>query len=186
MSPHARLASMRDRGWALLLAGALLLTGCTSPATVSPAPTATATVPADPALTTHFPDDFTPTTAETETVRVADAIVALLPATIVTHVDSVAQLNPATADGGANYGVLRIISLSPTVDPVAIAKTMVQKMEASGWSERQSTDDASGVHLVTLTSNAKPNISWFLQLSGDPRVEGQSVIQVQLVSPDLP
>lgn len=160
----------------------LALTGCTSP----DSPTPTETVPADPALSSVFPDDFTGDFAKSETVRLADAIVALLPASIVVHVDNTDQLVAATASSGTYYGVLRIISLDHTNDPVAISKTMVQKLEASGWIQRQSTDDATGVHLVTLSSNRKPNISWLLQLSGDPRVSGQSVIQLQLVSPDLP
>ena len=187
MSARARLTPMRRRAGTLalggILVGILALTGCT--ATPSAAPTPSASVISDPALVTVFPNDYTAATAQAETVRVADEIVALLPASVVIHVDSVAKLNPATANAGANFGVLRIISLKPAVDPVAIAKTMVQKIEASGWSQRQASD-VSGVHLVTLTSNAKPNISWLLQLSGDPRVTGQSVIQLQLISPDLP
>ena len=143
-------------------------------------------MPADPALKTVFPNDFTGGTAGAETVRIADAIVALLPATIVVHVDNTDKLVAATSSSGSYYGVLRIISLDPNNDPVAISKTMVQKLEASGWTMRQSSDDVTGVHLVTLSSNRKPNISWLLQLSGDPRVSGQSVIQLQLVSPDLP
>jgi hypothetical protein len=179
LAPHGLLVG------GLVLASVLALTGCTPSPRAAPVPGASASVPADPALATVFPADFTPASAKAETVRVADAIVALLPASIVTHVDTAERLNPATTDGGANYGVLRIVSLDPTVDPVAIAKTMVQKIEASGWTQRQASD-ASGVHLVTLTSNAKPNISWLLQLSGDPRIQGQSVIQLQLISPDLP
>lgn len=143
-------------------------------------------MPADPALLSAFPDDFTGETARAETVRIADAIVALLPASIVLNVDNTDRLVSATATSAPYYGVLRIISLEPANNPVAIAKTMVQKLEASGWTKRQSTDDATGVHLVTLSSNRKPNISWLLQLSGDPRVAGQSVIQLQLASPDLP
>ena len=169
---------------AVSLAAVLTVSGCTAP--VPPRPTATQTVPADPALTTVFPTNFTGEAAGSETVRVANAIVALLPATIVVHVDNTDKLVAATTSSGSYYGVLRIISLDPNNDPVAISKTMVQKLEASGWTMRQSSDDVTGVHLVTLSSNRKPNISWLLQLSGDPRVSGQSVIQLQLVSPDLP
>ena len=169
---------------AALLAAVLTVSGCTAPE--PPRPAATQAVPADPALTTVFPENFTGETAKTETVRIADAIVALLPATIVVHVDNTDKLVAATTSSGSYYGVLRIISLDPNNDPVAISKTMVQKIEASGWTVRQSSDDVTGVHLVTLSSNRKPNISWLLQLSGDPRVSGQSVIQLQLVSPDLP
>ena len=169
---------------AALLAALLTVSGCTAPE--PPRPAATQAVPADPALKTVFPNDFTGETAKTETVRIADAIVALLPATIVVHVDNTDKLVAATTSSGSYYGVLRIISLDPNNDPVAISKTMVQKLEASGWTMRQSSDNVTGVHLVTLSSNRKPNISWLLQLSGDPRVSGQSVIQLQLVSPDLP
>ena len=175
---------MRSAISGAVLAVLLALAGCT--ASEAPRSAATPGVPADPALTTTFPRDFTGETARAETVRIADAIVALLPPSIVRHVDNTDQLVAATANSRSYYGVLRIISLDPTNDPVAISRTMVQKIEASGWAERQSTDDATGVHLVTLSSNSKPNISWLLQLSGDPRVSGQSVIQLQLVSPDLP
>lgn len=167
------------------LALLLAVTGCTSSGSPTPSMTATESVPVDPALISVFPDDFTGATAKTETVRLADAIVALLPASIVVHVDNTDQLVAATASSRSYYGVLRIISLDPANDPVAISKAMVQKIEASGWTQRESSDDATGVHLVTLSSNRKPNISWLLQLSGDPRVSGQSVIQLQLVSPDL-
>jgi hypothetical protein len=164
----------------------LAVTGCTSSDSPKQMPTPTESVPMDPALTSVFPDDFTGAAAKSETVRLADAIVALLPASIVVHVDNTDQLVAATASSRSYYGVLRIISLDPANDPVAISKTMVQKIEASGWTRRQSSDDVTGVHLVTLSSNRKPNISWLLQLSGDPRVSGQSVIQLQLASPDLP
>lgn len=163
----------------------LMLTGCADAVTPTLKSTASPSVPADPALKSVFPDNFTADVAKLETVRLADEIVGLLPNSIVVHVDSRDQLVAATADTASYYGVLRIISLDPQHDPVAISKTMVQKLEASGWSQRQSTDDASGVHVVTLSSNKKPNISWLLQLSGDPRVAGQSVIQLQLGSPDL-
>ena len=166
------------------LAAVLTVSGCTTPE--PPRPVATQAVPADPALTTVFADNFTGDTAKTETVRIADAIVALLPASIVVNVDNTDKLVAATTASGSYYGVLRIISLDPNNDPVAISKTMVQKLEASGWTIRQSSDNVTGVHLVTLSSNRKPNIAWLLQLSGDPRVTGQSVIQLQLVSPDLP
>lgn len=162
----------------------LAVSGCT--ATSTPRPKPTQSVPADPALTTAFPDVFTVDSAKAETVRIADAIVALLPASIMVHVDNTDQLVAATASSGSYYGVLRIISLNPDNDPVAISKTIVQKLEASGWAVRQASDDATGVHVATLSSNRKPNISWLLQLSGDPRVSAQSVIQLQLVSPDLP
>ena len=179
---------MRRRTTAAVTAASLVLllavTGCA--ASPTPAPSPTESVPADPALSPVFPGDFTGEAAKSETVRIADAIVALLPASIVVNVDNTDRLVPATATSGSYYGVLRIISLAPANDPVAIAKTMVQKLEASGWTQRQSTADATGVLLVTLSSNRKPNISWLLQLSGDPRVSGQSVIQLQLASPDLP
>ncbi|CAN5270696.1 hypothetical protein BH09ACT2_BH09ACT2_21530 [soil metagenome] len=188
MSRRGSTVSMPRRASAAIAAAFLVamlaMTGCT--ASPAPTPSPTESVPADPALTSVFPADFTGATAQAETVRLADAIVALLPASIVVHVDNTDQLVPATASSRSYYGVLRIISLDASNDPVAISKAMVQKIEASGWTERQSSDDATGVHLVTLSSNRKPNISWLLQLSGDPRVSGQSVIQLQLASPDLP
>lgn len=170
-----------------ILAAAVLglaLVGCTPPAP-TPTPSTSASIPADPALKTTYQADFSAATAEAETKRIADEIVSLLPASSVVHVDTKSQVTAATAESASYYGLLRIISLNPAIDPVKITKTLVQKIAASGWVIQGSKDDVSGLHLVDLTSNAKPNISWFLELSGDPRVEGQSVIQLQLASPDL-
>ena len=184
------LVSRRSRSatlWcAAALIGVFLLTGCTDEKITTPAPSASASVAPDPALASIFPPDYTPASAETETVRIADEIVSLLPAATVLNVDSKSQIVAATDKTPAYFGELRIISLNPTIDPVAITKTLVQKIAASGWEIRGASDDVTGVHLATLTSNAKPNISWLLQLSGDPRITGQSVIQLQLASPDLP
>lgn len=160
------------------------LTGCTAEAP-QPTPSASETVPADPALAAKLPADYTPATAETETVRLADAIGALLPASIVKHVDNAAQLVPASAAAGSYYGVLRHITIDPTVDPVLVAKSVGQKLVASGWSELKASD-TDGVHLITLVSGSKVKSSWFIIVSGDPRTVGQSVVSIQLASPDLP
>jgi hypothetical protein len=174
---------------ALAVAAAILasgLTACTSgaPATV-PSPTPTESVPADPALKSQFPSSFTAETAQVESLRLADTIDALLPKNIVLNVAHTAQLVPATTGAGSYFGVLQHITINPTVDPVLVAKSIAQKLVASGWSQLQAQDQ-DGVHLVNLSSGSNVKTSWFLVLSGDPRVTNQSVVSLQLASPDLP
>jgi hypothetical protein len=162
------------------------LTGCASgTSTTLPSPTPTASVPADPALKSRFPSSFTAGTAQAESLRLADAIGALLPTNIVVHVANTDQLVPATTGAGSYYGVLRHITIDPTVDPVLVAKSIAQRLVASGWSQLQAQDQSS-VHIVTLSSGSDAKTSWFLVLSGDPRVPNQSVVSLQLASPDLP
>jgi hypothetical protein len=162
------------------------LAGCASgTSTTLPSPTPTASVAPDPALKSRFPSSFTAGTAQAESLRLADAIGALLPANIVVHVASTDQLVPATTGAGSYYGVLRHITIDPTVDPVLVAKSIAQRLVASGWSQLQAQDQSS-VHIVTLSSGSDAKTSWFLVLSGDPRVPNQSVVSLQMASPDLP
>lgn len=165
------------------LAVGLSFSACTG--ATEPKPTPSSSVPADPALKTNYPTDFTAETAGTETVRVADAIVALIPADTVVHVDNTAKAVAATATAKAYYGVLRNITIDPGVNPIVVAKAIATKLVASGWSELHSST-ISGVQVIDLASGSKAASSWFLELSGDPRVIGQSVVQLQLASPDLP
>lgn len=169
---------------AVLIAGCAAITGCTAAAPAA-APTPTQSVPADPALIARFPKDLTADTAKTETVRLAAAIDALLPADIVVHVDDTSQLVAATATAKSYYGVLQIVTLDATVDPEVVVKAVAKRLTASGWSQLE-TSSTAGVRLISLSSGSLVATSWFLVLSGDPRVAGQPVMHVQLASPDLP
>lgn len=184
---------------ALAVATVLTLGGCTSASVTLPSPlpsassfgspsgspSPSASISADAALRPVIPSIFTADAAEKETVRIADAIDSLLPVSMVIHVDNNARLVAATGKSGSYFGVLRHVTLSPKVDPVLVAKAVAKKLVASGWSQLQASDN-SGVHLITLSSGSLARTSWFVIVSGDPRTVGQSVLSVQLASPDLP
>ena len=180
---------MRDRRSLAVLAAvgvAIALAGCTQvPVASSGSPTAAATVPADSPLRPMFPGTFDAASARKDTVRIADAIDALIPAASVVYVDNHAQLVAATAKSGSYYGVLRTLTLSPAVDPVATATATVTTLKSAGWTQLESKD-TDGVHLVTLASGSLASESWFVIVSGDPTTAGQSVVAVQLASPDIP
>jgi hypothetical protein len=159
----------------------LALAGCTDAATPAPTPTATATAaPIDEAVVPVVPQTLDATTAEAETVRLADEVQALIGNSNIVHVDDHAQVVDATDDAAAYYGVIRTVTLEETTDPIFLASTMVAVLEASGWEEAQHTDEG-GIVLTALGSSG-----WFLLVGGDASVEGQSVITIQLASPDLP
>jgi hypothetical protein len=165
---------------------AIALAGCTAASVApsgSPAPSSTAV--ADSPLRTVFPNPFDSTSAEKETVRIADAIDALIPKASVVYVDNHAQLVAATDKAGSYYGVLRTLTLSPSLDPLATAASIVTDLKAAGWMQL-STKDTGGVHVVTLSSGSLASESWFVVVSGDPSTPGQSVVAVQLASPDIP
>lgn len=171
--------------WAVL-ALALVLTGCTAStpapsgtdaaATSTPTPTEAAVKDLVPVV----PDALTAETAETETTRVADAIEALIDASLIIHVDQHEQLVPATDEAGEYYGILRTITLEQPTDPIDLATTIAAVMTASGWQTAESTNDG-GISLHALGQSG-----WFVLVGGDSTVEGQSVLTLQVASPDLP
>jgi len=158
------------------------LAGCTDAPSSTSEPAATAA--ADRPLHPVFPDQFTAASAESETVRVADAVEALLDPSDIVHVDDHAQEVPAQEDSAAYYGVIRTITLSPTVDPMAKAKAIEIALKADGWIERTVADE-DGSYFAALASVALSAESWFILVGGDTSVAGQSVITLQLASPGL-
>jgi hypothetical protein len=162
---------------ALLLV--LALAGCTSAVTPAPTPTATA-APVDVDVVPVVPETLDESTAEAETVRIADQVQALIGNSNIVHVDDHAQVVEATDDAAAYYGVIRTVTIEQLTDPIILASTMVAVLEASGWVEAQHTDEG-GIVLTALGSEG-----WFLLVGGDSSVAGQSVITIQLASPDLP
>lgn len=159
----------------LALVLVLALAGCTA----TPAPVATTSAPPlIQAVVPVVPDTLDATTAEAETVRLADAIQTLV--TDIVYVDDHSQLNEATDDTAAYYGVIRTITVDAATDPVVLAQSIAGVLAASGWTTDESTTD-TGLSLDALDSSG-----WFLLLGGDATVEGQSVVTLQLASPDLP
>jgi hypothetical protein len=131
------------------------------------------------------PATLTADTAKTETVRIADAIETIVGPSKIVHVDDHSQLVAATKTTGSYYGVLRTITLDPSVNPVSLAATVVAKLKAAGWVQRQASD-TGGTSMITLSSDPTAAESWFVLIGGDSSVAGQSVVTVQLLSPDLP
>jgi hypothetical protein len=174
----------------LALAALVALAGCTadtaaptSTATSSATPSATATATGDPNLLPVVPASLTEATTGVETVRIADAIVALFDPAIVLGTDDHAQLVPATTDASAYYGVIRTITLDPTTDAVALAGAIVDALEAAGWTKHEGSA-ADGVYLGALSS-ADDSTAWFVIIGGDTSVEGESVLSLQVAGPDL-
>jgi hypothetical protein len=142
------------------------------------------TAPADSPLRSVFPASFAEATAEAETVRLADAIDALIQ-TATVYVDDHDQLVPATKTGGSYFGVLRTITLVKTESPVTNANLVVTKLEESGWQPLQVTA-TQGVQVSTLSSGTDAGTSWFVIISADPTTASQPVVSISLASPDLP
>jgi hypothetical protein len=165
---------------------AVATTGCTATtlavnsASASPSPVAT-----DSPLYPVIPTALTADTAKTETVRIADAIQAIVGPSRIVHVDDHSELVAATKTTGSYYGVLRTITLEPSVQPLTLAATVVKKLKAAGWVQRQSSD-TGGTSMITLSSDPTAAESWFVLIGGDSSVAGQSVVTMQLLSPDLP
>jgi len=144
-----------------------------------------ATVPNDSPLMAHFPDGLTAESAEVETVRVADEIQAQLDPATILFVDDHPQLVDSTSAAGQYFGVLRILSLTETTDPVLLAKVVAVQLKAAGWTEA-SVDSAEGSYFVALISTATADEAWVLQLGGDTSAEGNGAITINLISPTFP
>jgi hypothetical protein len=171
---------------AIALAAILALAGCTGShktTTVStPKPTAATALGA---LEPVFPAKLTPTTAKSETVRVADAIQGLIAKTDIVYVDDHSQLVAATKSTPSYYGVLRTVNVSPSLDPIEQATAMSKLLVAAGWIERKN-QSATGSYLDALSSDPDGNKSWFVLLGADSTAAKQPVVTIQLASPDLP
>jgi hypothetical protein len=160
-----------------------LLAGCTA-ATPDATPSATATAQLDRQLIAVMPATLDATTAQTETVRLADAVQALIPAALVLHVDDHSQLVAKTDGSGHYYAVLRAISLQTATDPIAYAKALVAALIRAGWVER-TTSDVTTNYLTALQSSRSAT-PWIVLVGGDSSVADQSVVSLQFASPDLP
>lgn len=186
---------------AVALACTLALTACTSggtsdTATGSPgasgSSTASPTAPPTPAathtptaLTPIVPDPITEASAATESVRLADAIQALIPANAIVHVDDHTQLVDKGSGAKPYFGIIRTITTTPTTDAAATATSMAASLVSSGWISRESSTNA-GTTLNALNSGTDPATSWFVIVGADTTDAKAPVITIQLASPDIP
>ena len=172
----------------------MILTGCTDTgadgadnggATTSVPTPETSSAPADSPLRPVMPDTLTGDTAETEATRLADSIQAMINPSDILFVDDHAQLVEETESGSPYYGILRTINLDASVDPVDLARDIVGQLTFADWEQREETD-TEGSFFVAMTSGDSTDATWVVLLGGDSTVEDQSVITLQLASPDLP
>lgn len=132
-----------------------------------------------------YPDPFSVAANQKETVRVAGAIQALIPLSNILYVDDHSQLVTASESTNQYYGVLRTVTLVATNDPIAQARLIVTQLQGAGWIERQ-TSDTDGNFFVALSSDEDSAKSWFVIVGGDTSVAKQSVVTLQVASPNLP
>jgi hypothetical protein len=166
-------------------AAALALSGCTPGAAPDPMVSASPSVSAASPLLPVYPADFTTESAQAESERVAGQIVALIEPASILNDDVHSQAVVATETAGSYWGIIHTITLDPAVDSAAQAKAIANQLQDAGWILRDTTDtDAS--YLAAMLSDSEASESWFVVVGADLSVPGQSVVTVQLASPDLP
>jgi hypothetical protein len=165
------------------LISTLLLSGCTA-AAPKPTPTPSATI-ADLAVRPLYPSSMTAVTAQKETERLADAIDDIIEPTSVQYIDRHSVMVPATGTTKRAWGVLRTLTLTPTLDPAQVASSVVAVLQHSGWVLLHNTTD-TGTTVIALASGTRTSTAWYLLVSGDASKVGQSVVTVQLESPAIP
>ena len=176
---------------AAALVSGLVLAGCTGSPASAPSGTLSPSVSASPSATAAspllpvYPKQWSTDAAALETARVGDLMVALIDPSIVANDDAAAEEVPASDAGGAYYGVLHTVSLTPSLDPSEVARQLVAELSSAGWAVVNSTD-SDGITQVVLVSSPDPARSWLVAVGADSTVAGQSVVSIQLASPDLP
>lgn len=137
-----------------------------------------------------IPDPFTVEAVKAETTRVADLMVGFVDSGKggvgnLLNDDAAEEVVPANGDAASVFGVLRTLTLDPSVDAAAQAESLRSALVVGGWIERNISDTEAG-YVAVLSSSAEPSEAWFLQLGADLSVPGESVIALQLLSPNLP
>jgi hypothetical protein len=185
---------------AVALVSALAVTGCAAPGSPSsasstpastPAAAPSATSPATPPsasvagpLTPVVPQPLTEASVSAETSRLADAIQALVDPAFVVNVDDHSQIVDKTDGTGRYFGVIRTLTLQPKTDAGAAATTIVTALQAAGWSTRKMPEEGKA-SVAALTSGPDPAAAWFAIVGADASVAGESVLSIQLASPDI-
>lgn len=162
-------------------------TSPTDSAAASPAPSGsgTSSAPGDSPLRAVFPEVWNVGTAAAESTRIGEAIVDIIDPALIVNDDDIAQEVPASGQDGAYYGVVHTLTLDPAADAGALAASVVAELGVAGWTPRDASDQG-GTALVALVSGDTPGTSWLAVVGADSSVAGQSVLSIQLASPDLP
>jgi hypothetical protein len=171
------------RSLALVAIIALSLVGCT--ATDAP-PTPSLTPPAallNPELQPLALSAVTAETTRVEGTRIGDALQALIDPALILNVDDKSQVVPVDDDLPAYYAVFRTISFDTSVDCLALAETLATVLGQSGWVIEQSTNQ-DGIYVAAI-SGGTADAPWFILLGGDASQVDQSVVTVQIASPDI-
>lgn len=137
-----------------------------------------------------IPDPLTVDAVKAETTRVADLMVGFIDSGEggignLLNDDAAEEIVPANGAAASVFGVLRTLTLDPSVDAAQQAESLRSALVAGGWIERKISNTQTG-YVAVLSSSAEPSEAWFLQLGADLSVPGESVIALQLLSPNLP
>jgi len=163
----------------------LALAGCATE-TPTPVPVPTTTPSAsilNPELVPQAISAVTADYAAAEGVRLADAIQALIDPAIVLDTGEQSDTVPADDDVSSYFGILRVITVDPTNDPIVLAQTLNAVLAQSGWSVSQTTNE-SGVYLSTLVAGPA-EAPWVLFIEGNASVAGEASVSFTLGSPDI-
>ena len=165
------------------LAVVLALAGCSfAPAAVSPSPSASA---AASGLLPEYATDFTVAAAQAETEKLAKRIVGQIARTSVLHDDIHSVDVPAAKTAGHYGGVLHTLTLEPNLAPVDQAQAVVVALESAGWLVGGISNTGTS-YTAPLISDANRNKAWIVAIGADSSVAGQSVVTIQLASPNIP
>jgi len=172
------------RSTSILTLAVLLLAGCTG--APDPAPSASASASEEPSpLLPVYPAEPTADAITLETATVAEALARAIGEANIVNDDLNDQTTPATETTGASYAVVQTLTLDPVLDAADQARSLVLTLGEAGWRSADTTD-APSTYLAALVSGEDAATSWFLLVGADLSVPGQSVVTLQLASPDLP
>ncbi len=162
-------------------------TASAGPPSASPAPSPGAD---ESPLLPRNPESFSVETVTAEANRVGDLLVDFVDASEsgvpnVVNDDAIAQVVPADDTGASYFGVLHTLTLDASVDATTQVESLRTALVDGGWTEQDVTDTPEQ-YLVALTSDSDASGAWFLVIGADRAEPGQSVVSIQLASPDLP
>jgi hypothetical protein len=167
---------------ALVVVVALALTSCApeSGSTAGPAAGPSARQPST--ILPTVPGEMTTDSVQSETVRIADELIASIDPARIVNDDEYSQ--EVAAEAGAYWGVLHTLTLQPSIDAAAVAEQIAGRMTDAGWIARDGTNQ-DGTYLIALSSSEDAATSWFCVVGADASVPGDSVVTLQLASPPI-
>lgn len=176
-----------------VLAGSLAIGafGGASPGSAGPGDASDPDAPgaAASALLPVAPEPYTVEAVTAESARVGDLLAGFVDTgpsgeSYVINDDEIAQVVEPVGGEALYYGVLHTLTLDPTVDAAAQVEALQTALTEGGWVEREVTDTEQQ-YLVVLTGGTDAKRSWFLVVGADLSTAGESVVSIQLASPDL-